>query len=1156
MTAVPKSGEVYYADDGTVSIVLDDNYDPNYDPPQKEVDEYARWLGIDVDTEKDLLFIARDGLKAPLPKEWKPCKTDTGEVYYFNFKTGESIWDHPMDDVYKKRVADERAKRGTSDGGGGKKGGGAKLVKGGAGSKQEPQAQPTAGVSRGRFTAAVEDVKPKTSRLGALGAAGNDGSSGKAARPDISDILPTKSDGVNSFLSTKSASNLLGLGKKEPLKDNRELERKFREKYQADFLATRQALKENHGKAIDMLREDLDNQLRRERSNLQTELEDEVEQIRRAAERRNKRELSIFEESIEKQKEDLRRTLRTLQEKYDSDSLGVSRRIENELSEKRNAASKNMAAEISRRRQELQEAWQREKVQVELRTQSTIHDMKATLDRQVAEMRARESHSVQERLAALEESLYHEQQQLRAALQAERAQHTAKLQAMASAGNAASSMEYASANADYQRAVEAAKASALSAQEQLRSAYKHKMAEVQREHDAKLAEAKESNAAMLQTNEREAVAQRTRMGQQRVAAAQQEQQARTAEEMVRYGTETTALVQHAKAQQQAAAAQARRQAESARAAVTQRHDAARREIEERHQVRADGLRNEHTAALAKFGLTDVTASPEFLSKLDAAKKEWLAKNPAPIYVLPAKKVPSSAPPKPAAAAAVSASPIVETVQLPPTAEQIAAFVEEAIGAERRKLTAEHDERLRQGKETVANDEKQYLQEHRTKAMNEISDRLVVYKQERLASPSRALLRQASASASSAGPVSPPKDLHGRVQHRREELRREYVEEEQALTTALQRAMSASSSSSNLPPAAVARGRPLSAEPLYPPVPEAELFQPAQQLRSSSANVRAMLPTAHVPPHQQHQQLQQHYQPQQYMQKHQQQQPQQQHPFPAGGTFIDTETIAALLHHVAAIASAQTTPSKQRKSHSGGGGGGGSHRHTTLTERIQTAHDMLRVKKKELRARQDQLEAARSDWKKDMAHAKQRRDGPMQEALAKVKTALEEEARQLNKEATALKESMVYLKNEEERLAASMSPPRPTTSSAAFVPPHTLPEGSQELQALVVQLLQKTGEMEQRLAAAERRAPPAAASGGPSPGRGKHQQGGHKPPTPQPAEEKDRMVDKWSSWLRENARSTTVLSQPPAMPPAMANAGAEMQATPKKDQVQKWLSEQP
>ena len=121
MTQVPKGGEVYHADDGTVSIVLEDNFDPNYEPPEKEIEEYAKWLGIDVDTERDLFWIARDGLKAPLPKEWKPCKTDTGEVYYFNFKTGDSIWEHPMDEIYKARVEDERRKLRAGGGGGGKK---------------------------------------------------------------------------------------------------------------------------------------------------------------------------------------------------------------------------------------------------------------------------------------------------------------------------------------------------------------------------------------------------------------------------------------------------------------------------------------------------------------------------------------------------------------------------------------------------------------------------------------------------------------------------------------------------------------------------------------------------------------------------------------------------------------------------------------------------------------------------------------------------------------------------------------------------------------------------------------------------------------------------------------------------------------------------
>lgn len=40
--------------------------------------------------------------QAPLPENWKPCKTmDTNEIYYFNFATGDSTWDHPCDDYYR-----------------------------------------------------------------------------------------------------------------------------------------------------------------------------------------------------------------------------------------------------------------------------------------------------------------------------------------------------------------------------------------------------------------------------------------------------------------------------------------------------------------------------------------------------------------------------------------------------------------------------------------------------------------------------------------------------------------------------------------------------------------------------------------------------------------------------------------------------------------------------------------------------------------------------------------------------------------------------------------------------------------------------------------------------------------------------------------------
>ena len=54
------------------------------------------------------MWIARQGVMAPLPKGWKPVQDPNGELYYFNFETGESIWDHPCDEDYKKLVLQER----------------------------------------------------------------------------------------------------------------------------------------------------------------------------------------------------------------------------------------------------------------------------------------------------------------------------------------------------------------------------------------------------------------------------------------------------------------------------------------------------------------------------------------------------------------------------------------------------------------------------------------------------------------------------------------------------------------------------------------------------------------------------------------------------------------------------------------------------------------------------------------------------------------------------------------------------------------------------------------------------------------------------------------------------------------------------------------
>eukprot|EP01052_Picozoa_sp_SAG31_P010354 SAG31_NODE_566_length_14037_cov_32.372148_2_plen_136_part_00 len=61
--------------------------------------------------DRDLLWIAREGLKAPLPGPWKPCRSPEGEVYYFNFDNGKSVWDHPCDSSYREMFRMERSRK-------------------------------------------------------------------------------------------------------------------------------------------------------------------------------------------------------------------------------------------------------------------------------------------------------------------------------------------------------------------------------------------------------------------------------------------------------------------------------------------------------------------------------------------------------------------------------------------------------------------------------------------------------------------------------------------------------------------------------------------------------------------------------------------------------------------------------------------------------------------------------------------------------------------------------------------------------------------------------------------------------------------------------------------------------------------------------------
>jgi len=79
-----------------MAVVLEEVLPKDFEPSPEEVAEYAEWLGMDLTKDFDFLWIAREGLKAPLPPAWKACESN-GDIFFFNFCTGQSEWDHPSD---------------------------------------------------------------------------------------------------------------------------------------------------------------------------------------------------------------------------------------------------------------------------------------------------------------------------------------------------------------------------------------------------------------------------------------------------------------------------------------------------------------------------------------------------------------------------------------------------------------------------------------------------------------------------------------------------------------------------------------------------------------------------------------------------------------------------------------------------------------------------------------------------------------------------------------------------------------------------------------------------------------------------------------------------------------------------------------------------
>ena len=105
---IPSPGSVYPWTDGSRSVVLDDKVESRHEPTAVELRDYAQWIGMDVAQDGPLAWISREGLQAPVLSPWRSCKTDSDEIYFFNFSNGDSSWDHPLDDHIRDLLAHEK----------------------------------------------------------------------------------------------------------------------------------------------------------------------------------------------------------------------------------------------------------------------------------------------------------------------------------------------------------------------------------------------------------------------------------------------------------------------------------------------------------------------------------------------------------------------------------------------------------------------------------------------------------------------------------------------------------------------------------------------------------------------------------------------------------------------------------------------------------------------------------------------------------------------------------------------------------------------------------------------------------------------------------------------------------------------------------------
>ena len=64
---------------------------------------------MSITNDRNLLYLAKEALKAKIPSNWKPCMDRNSQIWYYNVEDKRLIKEHPCDEVYRKRYQQEKA---------------------------------------------------------------------------------------------------------------------------------------------------------------------------------------------------------------------------------------------------------------------------------------------------------------------------------------------------------------------------------------------------------------------------------------------------------------------------------------------------------------------------------------------------------------------------------------------------------------------------------------------------------------------------------------------------------------------------------------------------------------------------------------------------------------------------------------------------------------------------------------------------------------------------------------------------------------------------------------------------------------------------------------------------------------------------------------